>query len=186
VSRIGKQPIKIPDGVKVSLEGNLLVAKGAKEQVLQVPFSEKMKVSIEGSTITVQPLVEEKKIGALWGLTRSLLFNAIEGVHKEWEKVMELRGVGYRAQLKGKDLDLQIGQSHPILIAPPKGISFLTTQETIEGQTVNIITVKGIDKKLVGDVAARIRDLRPPEPYKGKGIRYRGEYVRRKAGKATG
>ena len=186
MSRIGKQPINIPDGVTVSLEGNLLVAKGAKEQILQVPFSEKMQVSIEGCTIKVQPLVEEKKIGALWGLTRALLSNAVQGVHKEWEKILELRGIGYRAQMKGKDLDLQVGQSHPILIAPQKGISFTTTQETIEGQNVNIITVKGIDKKLVGDVAARIRDLRPPEPYKGKGIRYRGEYVRRKTGKATG
>jgi large subunit ribosomal protein L6 len=186
VSRIGKQPIKIPDGVKVNLEGNLLVAKGAKGQVLQVPFSEKMKVSIEGGVIEVKPGVEEKKIGALWGLTRALLSNAVEGVHKEWEKVLELRGIGYRAQVKGKDLDLQVGQSHPIVITPPAGISFVTTQETIEGQNVNIITVRGIDKKLVGDVSARIRDLRPPEPYKGKGIRYRGEYVRRKAGKATG
>jgi large subunit ribosomal protein L6 len=186
VSRIGKQPIKIPDGVTVSLDGNLLVAKGARGQVLQVPFSEKMKVSVEGGTIKVQPGVEEKKIGALWGLTRALLSNAVQGVHKEWEKVMEIRGVGYRAQIKGKDLDLQLGQSHPILITPPQGISFVTTQETIEGQNVNVITVRGIDKKLVGDVSARIRDLRPPEPYKGKGIRYRGEYVRRKAGKATG
>ena len=186
VSRIGKQPIIIPDGVKVSLEGNLLVAKGAKGQVLQVPFSDKMLVTIEGNAVTVKPLVEEKKIGAMWGLTRALLSNAVEGVHKEWEKVMELRGIGYRAQMKGKDLDLVVGQSHPIVITPPEGISFTTAIESIEGQNVNIITVKGIDKKLVGDVSARIRDLRPPEPYKGKGIRYRGEYVRRKAGKATG
>ena len=186
MSRIGKQPIKIPDGITVRVDGNVLIAKGAKGQVLQVPFSEKMKVSVEGGMITVQPGVQEKKISALWGLTRALFSNAVQGVHKEWETILELRGVGYRAQLKGKDLDLQVGQSHPILITPPQGISFAATQETIEGQNVNVITVKGIDKKLVGDVAARIRDLRPPEPYKGKGIRYRGEYVRRKAGKATG
>jgi large subunit ribosomal protein L6 len=185
VSRIGKQPIKIPDGIKVSIDGNVLIAKGTKGQ-LQVPFSDKMKVTVKDGVITVQPGVEEKKIGSLWGLTRALCANAVQGVHKEWEKYLELRGVGYRAQIKGKDLDLQVGQSHPIVIVPPQGISFSTAQETIEGQNVNVITVKGIDKKLVGDVAAKIRDLRPPEPYKGKGIRYRGEYVRRKAGKATG
>jgi large subunit ribosomal protein L6 len=178
-------PIKIPKGVTVTLDGNSLSAKGPKGQ-LTVPFSEKMKVTIDGGAVTVAPAAEEKGIGALWGLTRALLFNAVAGVDKEWEKVLEVRGVGYRAALKGKDLDLQIGQSHPLVIPAPQGISFAVGQETIEGQNVPVITVKGIDKQAVGDISADIRAKRPPEPYKGKGIRYRGEYVRRKAGKATG
>jgi large subunit ribosomal protein L6 len=178
-------PIKIPKGVTVTLAGNSLNAKGPKGQ-LTVPFSEKMKVTIDGGAVNVAPAADEKGIGALWGLTRALLNNAVVGVEKEWEKVLEVRGVGYRAALKGKDLDLQIGQSHSLVIPAPKGISFTVGQETIEGQNVPVISVKGIDKQAVGDISADIRAKRPPEPYKGKGIRYRGEYVRRKAGKATG
>jgi len=185
VSRIGKQPINIPDGVAVTFEGNTLVAKGPKG-LLKVPFSERMNVTIDAGVVHVVPGENEKRVGALWGLTRALLSNAILGVHREWEKILEIRGVGYRAQLKGKDLDLQIGQSHPIVIQAPEGIAFSVAQESIEGQNVNVVTVKGADKQQVGDICATIRDLRPPEPYKGKGIRYRGEYVRRKAGKATG
>jgi large subunit ribosomal protein L6 len=185
VSRIGKQPIKIPAGVTVSLDGQILVAKGPHGQ-LRVPFSEKMNVTVDGEFVNVAPAVKEKTIAALWGLTRALLNNAITGVVKEWEKLLEIRGVGYRAQLKGKDLDIQVGQSHPIVIPAPEGIKFTIAQETIEGQNVHVVTVKGIDKQQVGDVSANIHKLKPPEPYKGKGIRYRGEYVRRKAGKATG
>jgi len=185
VSRIGRQLIEIPKGVTVSVEGNVLTAKSSKGQ-LQVPFSEKMKVTIEGTHVAVKPLVEDKKISALWGLSRALLKNAIQGVHTGWEKVLEVRGVGYRAQLKGKKLDLQVGYSHPVEIEPPQGITFETTQENIDGENIHVITVRGIDKQLVGDIAAKIRTYKPPEPYKGKGIRYRGEYVRRKAGKATG
>ena len=169
----------------MSLDGQMMTAKGPKGQ-LQVPYSEKMKVTIEDGTMHVAPAVEEKKVGAIWGLTRSLLFNAISGVSKEWEKVLEVRGVGYRAQLKGKDLDLQVGQSHPLVIHAPEGISFAVATESIEGQNVPVIRVIGADKQKVGDISADIHRLRPPEPYKGKGIRYRGEYVRRKAGKATG
>ncbi len=185
MSRIGKMPIQIPGGVTVTLDGNSLTAKGPKGQ-LTVPFSEKMNVTIEDGAVNVRPAVEEREAGALWGLTRSLLFNAVTGVHKEWEKILEVRGVGYRAQVKGKDLDLNIGQSHPLIIPAPEGISFSVAQETIEGQSVPVITVRGISKQAVGDISADIRAKRPPEPYKGKGIRYRGEYVRRKAGKATG
>jgi large subunit ribosomal protein L6 len=185
VSRIGKQPIQIPSGVTVSLDGQVMTAKGPKGQ-LQVPYSEKMNITIEDNTVNVAPAVEEKKIGAIWGLTRSLLFNAITGVSKEWEKVLEVRGVGYRAAIKGKDLDLHIGQSHPLVIQAPEGISFAVATENIEGQNVPVIRVIGADKQKVGDISADIHRLRPPEPYKGKGIRYRGEYVRRKAGKATG
>ena len=130
--------------------------------------------------------MEERKISALWGLTRALIYNAVTGVSDGWERILDIYGVGYRAQLKGIDLDLQIGQSHPIVINPPKGVSFEAAQESIDGQNVQVVRVKGFDKQLVGDVASKIRALKPPEPYKGKGIRYRGEYVRRKAGKATG
>jgi len=185
VSRIGKQPIKIPDGVTVNVKGHVFTAKSSKGE-LKVPFSESIKVTVDGQKIVVAPASENSKVSALWGLTRALIFNAVRGVHKEWTKDLEIRGVGYRAQLKGKNLDLQVGYSHPVVLTPPHGISFEVTQDTLEGQTIHIVRVKGIDKKLVGDIAANIRALKPPEPYKGKGVRYRGEYVRRKAGKAAG
>ena len=185
MSRVGKQPIHIPNGVTVTIKGNVLTVKSSKGE-LTVPFSEKMKVSVNDSSITVSPTVKERQIGALWGLTRALIHNAVAGLSTGWEKVLDIYGVGYRAQLKGKDLDLQIGQSHPIVIKPPSGITFETTQEAVEGVNVQVVRIKGYDKQLVGDMAARIHALKPPEPYKGKGIRYRGEYVRRKAGKATG
>ena len=185
MSRIGKQPIQIPDGVTVNVTDRVLTAKSSKGEV-KVPFSENIKVTVDGSIITIAPVSEGKKISALWGLTRALIYNAVTGVHTEWTKDLEIRGVGYRAQLKGKNLDLQLGHSHPVVINPPMGISFEITQDTIDGQSVHIVRVKGIDKQLVGDVAAKIRAFRPPEPYKGKGVRYRGEYVRRKTGKAAG
>ena len=185
VSRICKQPIKIPEGVSVSVEDGIFTAKSSKGK-LNVPIMGKLNVTIDGSTITVTPVLKEKKISAFWGLARALLNNAVTGVSNGWEKVPEIRGIGYRAQLKGKKLDLQIGKSHPVEIDPPEGITFETFQERIEGENVHIVKIKGIDKQLVGDVAAKIRAIKPPEPYKGKGIRYQGEYVRRKAGKATG
>ena len=185
MSRIGKQPINIPDGISASINNHVFTAKSSKGE-LQVPILESMKVSIDGSSITVMPLLENSHTSALWGLMRSLLNNAVLGLDKGWSKTLELRGIGYRAQLKGKKLDLQVGQSHPIEIEPPVGITFITSQETIEGDNVQIIEVNGIDKQLVGNVAAKIRAVKPPEPYKGKGMRYRGEYVRKKAGKATG
>jgi len=184
MSRIGKQPIQVPSGVTVSSKDNVFTAKSSKGEIT-VPFSKKMNVEIDGSVVTVTPAVEERESSAIWGLTRALFQNAVTGVHTGWEKVVEIYGIGYRAQLKGKSLDLQVGHSHPIVIDPPDGISFEATQESIEGQNVQVVRIKGIDKQLVGDVAAKIRALKPPEPYKGKGIRYRGEYVRRKAGKAT-
>lgn len=185
MSRIGRQPITIPDGVSVSVKDRVFTAKSSKGE-LHVPIPEKMNVTIDGSIVTVALASEEKNINAIWGLIRALLNNAVIGVNTGWGKVLEVRGVGYRAQLKDKKLDLQIGQSHPIVVNPPEGITFETSQESIEGENVQIIKIKGIDKQLVGDVAAKIRALKPPEPYKGKGIRYHGEYVRRKAGKATG
>ena len=185
MSRIGKKPIDIPDGVSVNIKAHIVTAKGSKGE-LKVPISEKINVSIDSSVLTVKPAVKEKKISVLWGLSRALIQNAVTGVQQGWGKVLEIYGIGYRAQLKDKKLDLQVGQSHPIVISPPEGITFETSQETFEGQTIQVIKVKGIDKKLVGDVASNIRSIKPPEPYKGKGIRYRGEYVRRKAGKAAG
>jgi len=185
MSRIGKQPIAVPHGVSVSISGQVFTARSSKGQ-LHVPFSEKMKVTIDGSEVTVVPVLDERGIGALWGLTRALVNNAVVGVHKGWEKVLEVRGIGYRAQVKEKKLDLQVGHSHPILVEPPAGISFEAGQENIDGENIYVIRIKGIDKQLVGDMTARIRAFKPPEPYKGKGIRHRGEYVRRKAGKATG
>lgn len=185
MSRVGKQPIHIPNGVTVTIKDLVATIKGPKGE-LTVPYSEKMSVTIDGSTVSVKPSVEERNIGSLWGLTRALINNAVVGVSKGWERTLDIYGVGYRAQLKGKDLDLQIGQSHPIVLTPPAGVSFEALQETIDGVALQVVKVKGFDKKLVGDVAAEIHALKPPEPYKGKGIRYRGEYVRRKAGKATG
>ena len=185
MSRIGKQPIQIPNGISVNITGQIFSAKSSKGE-LQIPFSEKISVKSDGSTITVTPSLNEKKISAIWGLTRALINNAVKGVNTGWEKILELRGVGYRAQLKGKKLDLQVGQSHLIEVEPPNGIAFEAAQENIDGENVHVIKIRGIDKQLVGDVAAKIRAFKPPEPYKGKGIRYRGEYVRRKAGKATG
>ena len=184
MSRVGKEPIEVPNGVTVSVKQNVFTTKSSKGE-LTVPFSPKLDVVIDGSTVTVKPTVEERGIGAIWGLTRALINNTVVGVSTGWVKTLELYGVGYRAQLKGKDLDLQVGQSHPIVIVPPAGITFKAAQELIDGQNVQVITVSGINKQLVGDVAAKIRAIKPPEPYKGKGIRYRGEYVRRKAGKTN-
>ena len=185
MSRIGNQPIIVPKEVSVSISGNVFTAKSSKGQ-LQVPFSGKMNVSIDGSTITVTPATTEKSIAALWGLTRALINNAVIGLHTEWEKTLEVRGIGYRAQVKGKKLDLQVGQTHPIIIDPPQNVTLEAFQENIDGENIQVIKIKSIDKQLVGDITAKIRAHKPPEPYKGKGIRYRGEYVRRKAGKATG
>ena len=185
MSRIGKQPVQIPKGVTVDITGRTFSVKSSKGE-LKVPFSPEIEVTVDGSAVLVKPLQGGKKTKAMWGMTRALIQNAVSGVNTGWEKVLDIYGVGYRAQLKGKSLDLQVGYSHPVIIDPPDGISFEALQETVEGQTVQVVRVKGIDKQLVGDVAANIRDLKPPEPYKGKGIRYRGEYVRRKAGKATG
>lgn len=185
MSRVGKKPMNIHDGVTVHIDNGTLTAKSSQGE-LRVLLSEKLNVMIDGSTITIKPAVQGRDTNELWGLTRSLIQNALFGVDKGWGKILEVYGVGYRAQLKGKDLDLQVGKSHPIVISPPQGIAFEAAQESIEGQNVQVINVKGIDKQLVGDVAAKIRNIQPPEPYKGKGIRYRGEYVRKKAGKATG
>lgn len=174
MSRIGKQPIQIPDGVEIKIEGQEISVKGPKGELKRIinPEIEAVKKDKE---IIVSIKQESKKSKALWGLIRTLINNMVQGVVKEHEKKLEIQGVGYRANLEGEDLVLLVGYSHPVKIKRPEGINF-----TVEK---NIITITGIDKELVGQIAAKIRKVRKPEPYKGKGIRYVGEVVRRKVGK---
>jgi len=174
MSRVGKKPIKIPEGVEVKKEDSLIIVKGQKGE-LSREIRPEVKVSIGNEEILVSLKPEAKKATAFWGLTRALLNNMIQGVTKGCEKKLEIHGVGYKANLEGEDLVLNVGYSHPVKIKKEEGISF-----SIEK---NIITVAGIDKQLVGQVAAKIRQVRPPEPYKGKGIRYLKEEVRKKEGK---
>ncbi len=175
MSRIGKAPIDVPATVSVSIApGRVQVNGPLGELVQQVPV--RMSIALEDSVITVTRPTNRGEDRALHGLTRTLVANMVEGVTKGFEKHLEIQGVGYRAQLKGQDLELSVGFSHVVSVRPRDGISFDVPAPTQ-------ITVKGIDKQAVGQTAAEIRKVRPPEPYKGKGIRYRDEYVRRKVGK---
>ena len=175
MSRIGRKPIEIPSGVNVALDpGRVMVNGPLGELQQQVP--QRMKIERDGDTIVVMRPTERGDDRALHGLTRTLVANMVEGVTKGFEKRLEIQGVGYRAALKGTTLELSVGYSHPVTIEPRQGISF-------EVPVPTQIVVKGIDKQAVGQIAAEIRKVRPPEPYKGKGIRYEGEYVRRKVGK---
>ncbi len=175
MSRIGRKPIEIPDGVSVSVSpGRVQVSGPLGELSQEVPA--RITVSQEDGRLVVRRPTDRGEDRALHGLTRTLIANMVEGVTKGFEKRLEIHGVGYRASLRGSDLELAVGYSHPVVIAPPEGISFEVPAPTQ-------IVVKGIDKQLVGQVAAEIRRVRPPEPYKGKGIRYQGEHVRRKVGK---
>ncbi len=176
MSRIGKMPISIPSGVDVKIDGSTVTIKGKKGELTRT-FQPTMIIKVEGDEILVTPADDERQTNAYWGLTRSLLHNMVVGVSEGFEKKLELVGVGYRAALKGSDLELQLGFSHPVLVKAPEGITF-------EVPSQNEITVTGVSKEKVGQTAADIRKWRKPEPYKGKGIRYVGEYVRRKAGKA--
>lgn len=176
MSRIGKKPISLPKGVEVKRDGSLVTVKGPKGALTQV-FPEEIIFVQEDDQMLVQRPSEDKKHRALHGLSRALLANMVEGVTNGFEKKLELVGVGYRAQLQGKKLVISIGFSHPVEVDPPEGIEF-------EVPAVTKITVKGIDKQLVGNTAAHIRAIRKPEPYKGKGIKYENEVIRRKAGKA--
>ena len=169
-------PIEVPDGVTVSVDPGRVSVKGPKGE-LSTAVSRDMKITEgEGGTLTVERPTNRGEHRALHGLTRSLVANMVEGVTSGYEKRLQLQGVGYRANLQGKNLNLSVGYSHPILMEAPEGIEFETPQPTE-------IIIRGIDKQLVGEMAARIRRVRPPEPYKGKGIRYQGEQVRRKVGK---
>lgn len=178
MSKIGKKPIDIPSNVTITVgDKNKVNVKGPKGE-LEASFNLNINIEIKDGQVVVQPNKDIRKLYAFWGLTRNLIFNMIEGVSKGYEKKLELQGVGYKVALKGADLDLSLGFSHPVLFKAPKGIKF-----DIEK---NIITISGIEKQKVGQVAADIRKIRKPEPYKGKGIRYVGELVRRKAGKKVG
>ena len=176
MSRIGRQPISVPSNVQVTInDDNSVTVKGPKGELAR-QFPPTMQLNREDGTITVARPNDEGKQRALHGLSRSLLNNMVVGVTTGFTKTLEVQGVGYRAQLQGSNLQLALGFSHPVMVSPPEGITF-----AVEGPRV---LVQGIDKERVGQVAANIRKLRPPEPYKGKGIRYTGERVRRKAGKA--
>ena len=178
MSRIGKLPINL-EGTTVTYEKNLLTVKGPKGELSLSPHP-KMKISINENDIVVERPNEEKKSKSLHGLTRTLVANMIEGVTKGFEKRLEIQGVGYRAQVQGKKITLSLGYSHPIEYLAPEGITLAMDEEK-----KNIIIISGIDKQKVGQVASEIRGYRKPEPYKGKGIRYIDEYVRRKAGKTA-
>jgi large subunit ribosomal protein L6 len=175
MSRIGKKPIEVPEGVTVSVAPGRVTVNGPKGELTQ-QVSPDMKIEQENGTLTVQRPTDRGEHRALHGLTRSLIANMVEGVTDGFEKRLEIQGVGYRAKLQGKSLDLALGYSHSVSVPAPEGIEFEVPQPTE-------VVVRGIDKQLVGETAAQIRKQRPPEPYKGKGIRYSGEYVRRKVGK---
>jgi large subunit ribosomal protein L6 len=175
MSRIGRQPIELPSGVSVSLSpGRVMVNGPLGELTQQVPV--RMQVEQQETTIVVTRPTERGEDRALHGLTRSLIANMVEGVTNGFQKRLEIQGVGYRAALRGTDLELNVGYSHSVVLKAPAGITF-------EVPTPTEVIVKGIDKQAVGQIAAEVRKVRPPEPYKGKGIRYEGEYVRRKVGK---
>lgn len=176
MSRIGKKPVIIPDGVEVKIDGQVLTAKGPLG-CEAVELRPEVTVKLEGNELLVDIVNhDDRKARALWGLSRTLIDNAVQGVKTGFTKKLEIQGVGYRANMEGSNLNLVLGYSHPILITPPEGIKI-----AVEANTK--ITVTGSSKQAVGDVAAEIRSKRPPEVYKGKGVRYEGEYVRRKAGK---
>lgn len=175
MSRIGRKPVPLPEAVTVEIAPGNIAVKGPKGELRQT-LSQEMSVEQSDGVVTVARPTDRGEHRALHGLTRSLIANMVEGVTEGFEKRLEIQGVGYRAQLKGKNLELALGFSHPVPVEAPEGIEFEVPQPTE-------IVIKGIDKQLVGQVAADIRKRRPPEPYKGKGIRYRGEQVLRKVGK---
>ena len=178
MSRVGKKPISIPKGVTITQTGNTLKIKGPKGE-LSDNFHPKIKIEVKNDQVLVTRPNDEKENKALHGLTRALVQNMVNGVTKEYTKTLDIVGVGYRAEVKGKNLLLNIGYSHPIYIVSPVEVNLQTPTQTQ-------IVVSGIDKQLVGQVAAKIRSLRKPEPYKGKGIKYSDEQIQRKAGKAAG
>lgn len=176
MSRIGKMPITVPAGVTVTIEDNFVTVKGPKGE-LSRQINKAMKLTLDNGVITVERPNDEKENRAMHGLSRTLINNMIVGVHTGFSKTLEINGVGYRCALQGKNINFTLGFSHPVVKEPPAGITFEVPAPTR-------IVVSGADKEVVGAVAAEIRNLRPPEPYKGKGIRYQGEFVRRKMGKA--
>jgi len=176
MSRVGKKPIEIPKEVEVKIDKRKVLIKGPRGELSQ-EIRPELGVSVREGKIFIVPKIQTKKTSAFWGLTRALLANMVEGVTKGYEKKLEIQGIGYKVALEGEDLKLQAGFTHPVKVKKPEGIKFLVEKE--------IITISGIDKKLVGETAAKIRRIRPPDPYKGKGIRYLGEIVKKKVGKKT-
>ena len=175
MSRIGKIPVEIPAGVEVNINGQDVSVKGPKG-TLTMSVASPITAKIDGSTVVVSRPDDERESRSLHGLTRTLIANMVEGVTNGYSKVLEIQGTGYRVNQKGAGLEFQLGFSHPVNVEPPEGITF-----KVEG---NRVTVEGTSKELVGEVASNLRKIRPPEPYKGKGVRYLGENVRRKVGKA--
>ena len=177
MSRIGRMPVEVPQGVDVELKGSFVRVKGPKGQ-LEHTFPAAMKITMDGGVVTVERPSDAKEHRALHGMTRALINNMVTGVSAGFEKVLQVEGVGYRAEMSGKNLVLNVGYSHPVEIVPDEGITFDVDTRA------RLIKIQGYDKAVVGQVAADIRKVRPPEPYKGKGIKYQNEYIRRKAGKA--
>ncbi len=175
MSRIGKKPIDVPDKVEVKVEGQTVKAKGPKGE-LEITLIDDVSVALKDGTVVVEPRNETKRARSMYGMSRTLVQNIVTGVTEGFSKTLEITGVGYRAQMKGKSLQLQLGLSHEVLLPTPDGIDIRVTMPTE-------IIVSGIEKQKVGQIAAEIRAYRPPEPYKGKGIRYQGEYIFRKEGK---
>jgi large subunit ribosomal protein L6 len=177
MSRVGKMPITIPSGVTVDVQSQLVSIKGPKGELSQ-QIEPEIKVEVQDSVITVSVAEQTKRSAALWGLYRTLVANMVKGVTEGFTKELEMAGVGHRASMQGTKLQLSVGFSHPVLITPPANVTFAVADNTK-------ITVSGISKEVVGQIAAEIRGVKPPEPYKGKGIHYMGETIRRKAGKAA-
>jgi large subunit ribosomal protein L6 len=177
MSRVGKEPITVPAGVEVKIDGRLVMVKGPRGELF-CDIPEPIQAVLDGAVIRVSRPSDHPTHRSLHGLSRTLVANLVTGVTEGYSKVLEMVGIGYRAEIRGRNLMLNVGFSHPILVEAPEGIEF----KVLDGGAVS---VSGIDKYLVGQTAANIRALRPPEPYKGKGIRYQGEYVRRKAGKTA-
>jgi large subunit ribosomal protein L6 len=175
MSRIGKQPIVVPNGTTVTLDGQTVKVKGPKGE-LTWSVAPEIEMKLENGELTLAPREDTPRARSMWGLSRSLVGNMVTGVSEGFERTLELVGVGYRAAMKGNALSLQLGLSHDVDIDPPAGVSFAVPKQTE-------IKIAGIDKQVVGEIAAKIRKIRPPEPYKGKGVRYAGETVRRKEGK---
>jgi large subunit ribosomal protein L6 len=175
MSRIGKKPIAIPSSVTLTLDGQTVSVKGPKGQLSWTVIDDVV-ITHENGELTLAPRDDSQRARSMWGLSRTLVGNMVQGVTDGFERKLELVGVGYRAALKGDSLSLQLGFSHDVEVAPPAGVTFVVPKQTE-------ITISGIDKQAVGEIAAKIRRIRPPEPYKGKGVRYAGEKVRRKEGK---
>jgi large subunit ribosomal protein L6 len=178
MSRIGKQPIPIPQGVKVQIEGDLVRAEGPKGKLTQ-PVPSGLRAAVDNGRVVITRAGDDRRVRALHGLTRALMANMVHGVLAGFEKKLEIIGIGYRAQLQGRNIQLALGYSHPVIFPLPETITAEIDKQTL-------ITVRGPDKALVGQTAAKLRALRNPDPYKGKGIRYAGEVVRRKVGKKAG